>query len=144
MRRSLQSAFGLLLAVTAGVQQAEERPLAPLLEGIGPLHFAISTDAPKAQRYFDQALTLAFGFNHAEAVRSFRAAAAIDPTCGICYAGAALALGPNINAPMGEEAVGMAVAQKAHETERERDYINANAVRFKDGSAVHPGNEHIL
>lgn len=137
MRRPLQFALGLLLAMTAGVQQAEERPLAPLLEGIGPLHFAISTDAPKAQRYFNQALTLAFGFNHAEAVRSFRAAAAIDPTCGICYAGAALALGPNINAPMSEEAVapaweaiGMALAQKAHETERERDYIDAIAARY--------------
>ncbi|MCY3639864.1 MAG: hypothetical protein OXH37_02490 [Gammaproteobacteria bacterium] len=142
MRRALQQALGLLLAMTAGVQQAEERPLAPLLEGIGPLHFAISTDAPKAQRYFDQALTLAFGFNHAEAVRSFRAAAAIDSTCGICYAGAALALGPNINAPMSEEAIapaweaiGMALAQKAHETERERDYIDAIAARYSADGA---------
>ncbi|MDD9961863.1 MAG: hypothetical protein OXP11_09670 [Gammaproteobacteria bacterium] len=142
MRRPLHSALGLLLAITAGVQQAEERPLAPLLEGVGPLHFAISTDAPKAQRYFDQALTLAFGFNHAEAVRSFRAAAAIDPTCGICYAGAALALGPNINAPMSEEAIapaweaiGMALAQRPHETDRERDYIDAIAARYSaDGT----------
>ena len=142
MRKSLPLASALLLALTAHAQPAEERPLAPLLDGIGPLHFAISTDAPKAQRYFDQALTLAFGFNHAEAVRSFRAAAAIDPTCGICYAGAALALGPNINAPMGEEAVApaweainMAVAQKAHETERERDYIDAIAARYSEDGA---------
>ncbi|MXW49763.1 MAG: hypothetical protein F4X81_17255 [Gammaproteobacteria bacterium] len=142
MRRPLQFALGLLLAITAGFQQAEERPLAPLLEGIGPLHFAISTDAPKAQRYFDQALTLAFGFNHAEAVRSFRAAAAIDPTCGICYAGAALALGPNINAPMSEEAIapaweaiGMALAHKPHETERERDYIDTIAARYSEDGA---------
>ena len=142
MRRPLRFALGLLLAITAGVQQAEERPIAPLLEGIGPLHFAISTDAPKAQRYFDQALTLAFGFNHAESVRSFRAAAAIDPTCGICYAGVALALGPNINAPMSEEAIapaweaiGMALAQKPHETERERDYIDAIAARYSADGA---------
>ena len=142
MRKSLPLASALLLALTAHAQPAEERPLAPLLEGIGPLHFAISTDAPKTQRYFDQALTLAFGFNHAEAVRSFRAAAAIDPTCGICYAGAALALGPNINAPMGEEAVApaweainMALAQKAHETERERDYIDAIAARYSEDGA---------
>ena len=145
--------------MAAGFQQAEEQPLAPLLDGIGPLHFAISTDAPKAQRYFDQALTLAFGFNHAEAVRSFRAAAAIDPTCGICYAGAALALGPNINAPMGEEAIapawetiGMALAQKSQETERERDYIDAIAARYSaDGAdraaldaAYYPHNLHFL
>ena len=142
MRKPMHSAFCLLLAMAACAQQAEKQPLAPLLEGIGPLHFAISTDAPKAQRYFDQALTLAFGFNHAEAVRSFRAAAAIDPTCGICYAGAALALGPNINAPMGEEAVApaweaiqLAVAQKAHETEHERDYIDAIAARYSADGA---------
>ena len=59
----------------------------PLPQGIGPLHLPISTVEPKAQRHFNQALTLAFGFNHAESVRSFRATAALDPTCGICYAG---------------------------------------------------------
>ena len=127
------------LAVAA--QPADPPPVAPLLEGIGPLHFPISTVEPKAQRYFNQALTLAFGFNHAEAVRSFRAAAALDPTCGICYAGAALAFGPNINAPMSDEAiepaweaVGLARAQRRHETARERDYIDAIALRYsQDG-----------
>ena len=114
-------------------------PVAPLLEGIGPLHFPISTVEPKAQRYFNQALTLAFGFNHAEAVRSFRAAAALDPTCGICFAGAALALGPNINAPMSEEAIApawkaveFARARRHHETDRERDYIDAIVVRYSE------------
>ena len=114
-------------------------PIAPLLQGIGPLHFPISTVEPKAQRYFNQALTLAFGFNHAEAVRSFRAAAALDPTCGICYAGQALALGPNINAPMSEEAIApawkaveFARAQRHHETDRERDYIDAIAARYSE------------
>ena len=112
---------------------------APLLEGIGDLHFPISTDSPTAQQYFNQALTLAFGFNHAEAVRSFKEAARLDPTCGICWAGAALALGPNINAPMNTaavapawEAVQMALAQRGAETPREQAYIDAIASRYSE------------
>ena len=72
-------------------------------------------------------------------MRSFRAAAALDPTCGICYAGQALALGPNINAPMSEEAIApawkavkFARAQRHHETDRERDYIDAIAARYSE------------
>ena len=135
----------LIFAVTqmaSAAQPAAQPPIAPLLEGIGPLHFPISTVEPKAQRHFNQALTLAFGFNHAEAVRSFRAAAALDPTCGISYAGQALALGPNINAPMSEEAIApawkaveLARAQRHHETDRERDYIDAIAARYSEDAA---------
>lgn len=40
---------------------------------------------------------LAFGFNHAEAIRSFRAAQKLDPACAMCFWGEALATGPNIN-----------------------------------------------
>ena len=112
---------------------------APLLEGIGPLHFQITTDIPKAQAYFNQALTLAFGFNHAEAVRSFKEAARQDPTCGICWAGAALALGPNINAPMGEQAITpawqasrRALSLREHESPREQAYIDAIATRYSE------------
>ncbi|MCX7063021.1 MAG: hypothetical protein NT024_00285, partial [Proteobacteria bacterium] len=43
---------------------------APLLHGIGPLHVPISTTSEQAQKYFDQGLTLMYGFNHAEAIRS--------------------------------------------------------------------------
>ena len=114
---------------------------APLLDGIGPLHLPISTDVPLAQKYFDQALTLAFGFNHAEAVRSFREAARQDPTCGMCYWGVALALGPNINAPMAPEAipeawaaVQQALALRHLETPREQAYIDAISTRYsQDG-----------
>ena len=73
---------------------------APLLEGMGDLHWKISTDSGLAQRYFDQALTLAYGFNHLEAERSFREAARLDDECAICFWGAALVLGPNINDPI--------------------------------------------
>ena len=118
---------------------AADGATAPLLEGIGSLHFPISTSNPRAQKYFDQALTLAFGFNHAEAVRSFKEAARLDPTCGICYAGAALALGPNINAPMGSEAIApawqaiqQAIALRDFENGIEQAYIDAIATRYSE------------
>ncbi len=118
---------------------AADQATAPLLEGIGPLHFPISTEEPLAQAYFDQALTLAFGFNHAEAVRSFKEAARRDATCGICWAGAALALGPNINAPMSPaavepawEAVQRAQTLRPFETPREQAYIDAIATRYSE------------
>jgi tetratricopeptide (TPR) repeat protein len=70
---------------------------APLFKGMGDYHRVIDTKDPGAQRYFDQGMVLAFGFNHAEAIRSFRAAQKLDPNCAMCFWGEALATGPNIN-----------------------------------------------
>jgi tetratricopeptide (TPR) repeat protein len=126
----------LALASRAGAQPTPDRQ-APLLDGIGPLHFPITTNNPLAQRYFDQALTLAYAFNHAEAKRSFEEAARLDPNCAICYWGIALVLGPNINAPMDPAASPEAYTnvQRAREkaglaSERERAYIEALAARY--------------
>ena len=77
---------------------------APLLEGLGQTHREIKTGAPLAQKYFDQGLRLAYGFNHEEAKRSFLEAARLDSTCAMAWWGAALVLGPNINLPMSAEA----------------------------------------
>jgi len=73
---------------------------APLFNDLGSYSVKITTAEPLTQRFFDQGLTLTFGFNHAEAARSFREAARLDPTCAMCYWGIAFALGPNINMPM--------------------------------------------
>lgn len=74
-----------------------ERAGAPLFEGMGDYHRKITTGSDGAQRYFNQGMVLAFGFNHAEAIRSFRAAQRLDPACAMCFWGEALATGPNIN-----------------------------------------------
>jgi tetratricopeptide (TPR) repeat protein len=74
-----------------------------LYEGLGTVHFPITTSSPLAQRYFDQGLSFAYGFNHAAAIASFRAAQRLDPDCAMCWWGEALAHGPNINAPMDSE-----------------------------------------
>ena len=60
----------------------------------------VASRIPLAQRYFHQGMALTWGFNPAEAARSFAAAAAIDPRCALCYWGLAWASGPNINADM--------------------------------------------
>jgi hypothetical protein len=109
-------------------------PKAPLYDNLGNYHFAITTASPDAQKYFDQGLTLSYGFNHAEAIRAFSQATSLDPKCAMCYWGIAYALGPNINAPITEEAakeafaaIGQARSKTGSATERERAYIEALA-----------------
>lgn len=72
----------------------------PLFDGFGDLHRDVGTRVPEAQRYFDQGLRMAYGFNHEAAGRAFAQAARLDPQCAMCVWGQALVLGPNINLPM--------------------------------------------
>ena len=74
-----------------------EKAGAPLLKGLGSHSFTISSKVEGVQDYFNQGLIMAFAFNHAESIRSFKAAQKLDPNCAICFWGEALALGPNIN-----------------------------------------------
>ena len=82
----------------------------PLWDNLGDYSHPISTSNELAQKYFDQGLSWTYGFNHAEAIRAFRKAQDLDPQCAMCYWGEAFALGPNINAPMAEQAVAPAFA----------------------------------
>jgi hypothetical protein len=59
----------------------------PLWTNLGTITYPVTTASPEAQRYFDQGLRLAYGFNHAEARRAFRKAQQIDPTCAMCLLG---------------------------------------------------------
>jgi tetratricopeptide (TPR) repeat protein len=104
---------------------------------LGVYKYAITTGAPEAQAYFNQGLILAYSFNHAQAERSFLAGTERDPTCAMCYWGAAYSLGPNINAPMSAEAEAKALEYiekaKSHAmgaTPKERDFISAMAKRY--------------
>src|SRR5687767_4432066 len=108
LNRSRCVCFVLLLALAlsactgkrdALANTTREGRLAPMLKNIGDLHHAVSTKSQVAQKYFDQGLTLVYGFNHAEAIRSFKEAARLDPDCAMAYWGQALALAPNINDP---------------------------------------------
>ena len=126
----------LLLGTSRVFGQGSDRT-APLLKGMGDHHHWISTDSPQAQRFFDQGLTLAYGFNHAESARSFREAIRLDPDCAMCYWGVAFVLGPNINAPMDKEAepkaweaLQQALKFSGNASESEQAYIQALAKRY--------------
>ncbi|MGH7517311.1 MAG: hypothetical protein ACREOC_07560 [Gemmatimonadales bacterium] len=113
----------------------------PLYDNLGDFHRKV-TARPIAQRYFDQGLRLYYAFNHAEAIRAFEEGARRDPRCAMCWWGAALARGPNINAPMDTAAVAPAWAAMAdakklarHGTRMERALIDALARRY----AADPG-----
>lgn len=73
---------------------------APLFSGLGGISFPITTKNPEAQKYFNQGFMLSYGFNHAEAARSFFEATRLDPGCAMCWWGYAYVLGPNYNAGM--------------------------------------------
>lgn len=111
----------------------------PLLRNLGSLHRQISTRDISAQRYFDQGLRLYYAFNHAESLRAFREAQRLDPDCVMCVWGAAMALGPNINAPMDAVAEQAAVAaarrgllllNRVGSDDKERALTRAVAVRY--------------
>lgn len=115
----------------------EDKPLAPLLEGLGTLHYKVTTSSERAQTFFNQGLRLVYGFNHLEAIRSFREAARLDPKCAMCYWGESYALGPNINDSITPEreteayaALQKAIALKPSATETERAFIDALATRY--------------
>jgi len=98
------------LMVAAAVVQSADKPRIRLYDGLGQVHFPITTSNPLAQKYFDQGMGFAYGFNHAAAISSFREAQKLDPNCALCHWGEAMAHGPNINAPMDPATVTRAVA----------------------------------
>jgi len=111
--------------------------IAPRLQNLGDHKFPVTTSSARAQLFFNQGMMLTYGFNHAEATRSFREVARLDPNCAMAYWGMALVLGPNINmamAPQAEpqayELIQKAVALKKYASDKERAYIDALAVRY--------------
>jgi tetratricopeptide (TPR) repeat protein len=112
---------------------------AHLLEGLGNYHFAVTSKHPEVQRWFDQGLMLTYGFNHDAAERSFLKATELDPECAMCWWGAALVLGPHVNATMNPDdnadawnrlQRARALAPKA--SERERAFIEALSARYAE------------
>ncbi len=109
----------------------------PRYANLGSLHHPITTTSEQAQQYFDQGLRWLYAFNHEEAVRSFEEAARRDSTAALAYWGVALALGPNINAPMAKAderrawaALQNARAQAGHVSSAEQRYIEVLSKRY--------------
>jgi tetratricopeptide (TPR) repeat protein len=138
-------AMGPMPATYAG---EADKPGAPVFKGLSDHKHPISTRNPQTQMFFDQGVDLIFGFNHAEAIRSFREAARLDPDCAMCWWGVAFALGPNINLPMPADAVTpawaalqKAQALKAKASPQERAWIDALATRYSPDAKSNAGAE---
>jgi tetratricopeptide (TPR) repeat protein len=147
-------AFILILAAALVTLQghsddAEERnspsivDLSPVgatrLEGLGDHSMPISSRHPEVQQWFDQGLALTYGFNHDGAGRSFIRAAELDPECAMCWWGAALVLGPHVNAGMDPAITAVAwdrlqraQAAARNATDREQAYIRALSARYSE------------
>ena len=152
------SFFCVLITLFAGCSNSNtkqdliDRAGAPLLSGLGDHSHSITTSQDGVQEYFDQGLVLAFAFNHAESIRSFKAAQTLDPSCAMCYWGEALARGPNINVTSngkavmsdGERIKAFEAALKAKDlmvnsTPKEQAYITALSSRY-DGDITSDRN----
>lgn len=133
--------------VTADLNTApgKDGRLVPLFEGLDVYHYKITTKSRLAQKYFDQGFMLNYGFNHAEAARSFKEAARQDPECAMCYWGLAYVLGPNYNAGMqpevlipANEALVKAQMYSAKASPKERALINALSKRYPKALEIDP------
>ncbi|HEX8249654.1 MAG TPA: alpha/beta fold hydrolase [Pyrinomonadaceae bacterium] len=120
-------------------QKQTETKQAMLDEGLGKVDHPVSTLNQEAQKFFNQGLAYLYGFNHEEAIKSFRRAAALDANLAMAYWGSALALGSNYNltadAAQLKEAYAdlqkaIALAPKASEIERA--YIAALTRRYSE------------
>jgi tetratricopeptide (TPR) repeat protein len=133
-----------VLALPVAANDAAGWP-AKLYPGMTAVHHPIATDSVEAQQFFDQGLTLVYGFNDAEAIRSFRRAAQLDPKSPMPHWGIALALGPNINRPTepaaereAYEEIRKAEKLAAAAPENERAYVAALAARYSPDSRADP------
>jgi tetratricopeptide (TPR) repeat protein len=107
-----------------------------LLGNLGSFHRAITASA-EAQKFFDEGLTLLYGFNHEEAFRSFQRAAALDATAPMPHWGMSLALGTNYNDTATPDRVKQAYTHLTHAQDRasrgnpvEQAFIDALAKRY--------------
>jgi tetratricopeptide (TPR) repeat protein len=132
------AAVAALFAVSCATLGEDEAARgAPLIDGLGHSEFPVTARDAETKALFHRGLLLTYAFEHQEAARAFRAAAARDPGCAMCAWGVAWALGPNINRPersnVREIRVYIAQAQAAAPgaTPLEQALIRAMSVRYR-------------
>ena len=147
LRGTLLSLGALLLLGLAARAQEHQRSAAPsagasvpLYANLGTLHRSVASKSPRARKYFDQGLRLAYAFNAAEAIASFTEATRLDPGCAMCYWGIAYALGPNVNVPMEASSAEPAYRLSTGETPRNRALMQATAKRYAPDPAPSPSD----
>lgn len=115
----------------------------PALTGWGNYKWKISNASDSAQFYFNQGISMYYGFHSIEAIASFTKATHLDPKCAMAWYGKALAEGPTINYPNGYRPPSDALeaAVKSRElsgncTPVEKDLINAIQQRYSADTTI--------
>ncbi|HYO79979.1 MAG TPA: hypothetical protein VES20_01150 [Bryobacteraceae bacterium] len=141
IQTSLFTATILAFGTSLAFAQEDHSKHAHAVAGLGTVHFPTSCNAT-AQSSISRAAALLHSFGYEEARLMFTQALKADPSCGIAHWGVARTYYHPIWAPpspeelkLGSEAVQRALATSA-KTRRERDYIDALAVFFKDWQSV--------
>ena len=143
--------FVLSACATQKTEKSASGPVA--VKSAGPstdTFMPIRSDDPEVRRLFKRGVVLTYGFNHQEAHNTYMQAAAQDSNCAMCYWGAALVLGPNINKPMDPKDAPTAhrLAQKALEHSKgesplHKSLIQALTKRYSsDASADRSALDH--
>ena len=134
-------AVGLAFSFSALAQDKKpsDKPADLSLTAAGRQHHPIHTSSKETQDYFDQGITLLYGFNHEEAARAFRKAAELDPKSPMPLWGVAMAVGPNYNMDVDPEREKIAydtiqkAAKLAESAPRvEQDYVTTLMLRYSN------------
>jgi len=130
-------ALGLTCSTSAQEKKPSDKPADLSLTAVGRQHHPIRTSSKEAQDYFDQGITLLYGFNHEEAARAFQKAAELDPKSPMPLWGVAMAVGPNYNLDVDAEREKIAydTIQKASKLAEnaprvEQDYVTTLMLRY--------------
>jgi hypothetical protein len=141
VRRGLMIFAVTALARMMTLAQEDHSSHGHALAGLGTVNFPTSRSAP-AQNWITRGVALLHSFGYEESRLAFNEAAKADPSCGIAHWGVARTWYHPIWAPpspkelkQGAEEIDRALAAGV-KTERERDYIEALAVFYKDWQTV--------
>ncbi len=126
-------------ATSTAIVPVDDNLGANIIPGLGDYTFPVTSNNPEVQKWFDQGLALTYGFNHDAAERSYLRATEIDPDCAMCWWGAALVLGPHVNAAMDPAAnakawmrLQRARSLAARAPPREQAFIAALSARYAE------------
>lgn len=131
----------LLLGGVLAVAQEDHSRHQHAVAGLGTVNFPTSCNTA-AQKLISRGAALLHSFGYEEARIAFNDAAKADPTCAIAHWGVARTWYHPIWAPPSPDELKQAAAALERalatgaKTERERDYINALAVFYKDWQTV--------
>lgn len=114
-------------------------------EQTGKWSHPVTTNSIHAQAYFDQALAFYYGFDTISAMRSFHQATVKDPLLAMGYWGVALAAGGDLNIPVNDPCMTLAIKQselalknQGNASADEKLYIDAISKRYGTDSTGTP------